>query len=294
MHVEDSYEGAVRRLERLRDAGFDLAPPMAGQDPQEEDRMRDLEQLATLACEENERLQQELAETRESRERLQRELDEALGDDSLERELAEARDQVGSLQRLVAMLEETAARPRPTPLAHPDLAADVQRFERELSAAHDQIVRLQQHVALLEHNEYETPLTPAKTRSPIWYALMGAAAGGLLCAALLGSPAPRPQLAPAPAALPPAPVVTAPPPLPPASAPAATERAAPATAAPAAKPAAPAKAAAPTVSAKSKTPAKRHPEHNRRSERPSHRASQKVAEKGQWTHTSDPLGGLNL
>ena len=55
MNVEDSYEGAVRRLQRLGHVA--LVPPKPTRD---EERERELEELATLACDENERLKAEL------------------------------------------------------------------------------------------------------------------------------------------------------------------------------------------------------------------------------------------
>jgi hypothetical protein len=58
MNVEDSYEGAVRRLQRLERAG--LAP----QNDEGAQRMRELEELASLACEDNERLKSELETAR--------------------------------------------------------------------------------------------------------------------------------------------------------------------------------------------------------------------------------------
>ena len=72
MNVEDSYEGAVRRLRRLENAGFhagalaEVSADRAG----DADRMRDLEELATLACDDNERLTRELDEARGQIERL--------------------------------------------------------------------------------------------------------------------------------------------------------------------------------------------------------------------------------
>jgi hypothetical protein len=72
MNVEDSYEGAVRRLRRLGHAGLDLAPPaLAQSSAQADERMRELEELATLACDENDRLQRELDGAREQINRLQ-------------------------------------------------------------------------------------------------------------------------------------------------------------------------------------------------------------------------------
>ncbi len=69
MNVEDSYEGAVRRLARLGHAGLNLAPPSEDH-VGESDRQRDLEELATLACEDNERLTRELESTRTEMDRL--------------------------------------------------------------------------------------------------------------------------------------------------------------------------------------------------------------------------------
>jgi hypothetical protein len=78
MHIEDSYEGAARRLAKLSHAGVDLLP--SRRDDTEaslQGRMRDLEELATLASEENERLERELTAARETIERLQAQLTEA-------------------------------------------------------------------------------------------------------------------------------------------------------------------------------------------------------------------------
>jgi hypothetical protein len=76
MNAEDSYESAVRRLRRLGHAGADLAPSMIAGEPEEtheaQERMRDLEQLATLACDENDRLTRELDSARHEIDRLHR------------------------------------------------------------------------------------------------------------------------------------------------------------------------------------------------------------------------------
>jgi hypothetical protein len=75
MEIENSYEGAVRRLARLSTAGVDLVP--SRRDDEEaslRQRMRDLEELATLATEENERLERELGRARETIARLQDQL----------------------------------------------------------------------------------------------------------------------------------------------------------------------------------------------------------------------------
>src|SRR5262245_13276584 len=54
MDLEDSYEGAARRMKRLEAARLDIFEDQS-------DRTRELEELATLACEDNERLKAELA-----------------------------------------------------------------------------------------------------------------------------------------------------------------------------------------------------------------------------------------
>jgi hypothetical protein len=75
MQIEDSYEGAARRLAKLSTAGIDLLP--SRRDDEEaglRERMRDLEELAALATEENERLERELASARETIQRLQEQL----------------------------------------------------------------------------------------------------------------------------------------------------------------------------------------------------------------------------
>jgi hypothetical protein len=98
MNGEDSYEGAVRRLRRLSQAGADAAPSAPALDPpanappnaapsgDPSERLRDLEELATLACDDNERLTHELEG---------------------------ARSEIARLQRLTATLEETLAGAQP-------------------------------------------------------------------------------------------------------------------------------------------------------------------------------------
>jgi hypothetical protein len=70
MNVEDSYEGAVRRLRRLELAAIEGAPPRSAIADAATERMRELEELATLACEENERLTGELESARDEAQRL--------------------------------------------------------------------------------------------------------------------------------------------------------------------------------------------------------------------------------
>jgi hypothetical protein len=71
MNVEDSYEGAVRRLRRLEHAGYAALTPPPQDRADDEARMAELEELATLACDENERLKGELDEARAQIVRLQ-------------------------------------------------------------------------------------------------------------------------------------------------------------------------------------------------------------------------------
>ncbi|HEY1586502.1 MAG TPA: hypothetical protein VGH63_12495 [Polyangia bacterium] len=115
MNVEDSYEGAVRRLQRLEMAGIAMeSPPLDGgveaAREGDADRMRELEELAMLACEDNERLKrefgtalQELDDARRDAEGVRAELER------LQRETAEARLEIEQLRAYVASLEQTLA-----------------------------------------------------------------------------------------------------------------------------------------------------------------------------------------
>ena len=84
MNVEDSYEGAIQRLRRLGHAGIELSrpAPLSQQLDEAQQRLRDVEELATLACDDNERLT---------------------------RELDAARGEIARLQRQVSMLQESVA-----------------------------------------------------------------------------------------------------------------------------------------------------------------------------------------
>jgi hypothetical protein len=77
MQLEDSYEGAVRRLARLSNAGVGLRDDIDARDEERAQRMRDLEELATLATEENERLEKENLRLTQKNERLERDLGRA-------------------------------------------------------------------------------------------------------------------------------------------------------------------------------------------------------------------------
>jgi hypothetical protein len=99
MEIENSYEGAVRRLARLSHAGVDLLPSRRDdEEAAQRDRMRDLEQLANLATEENERLEAELARAHETIARL------------------EAQVSAADRQRLRDLLEPPVRERRPLPI----------------------------------------------------------------------------------------------------------------------------------------------------------------------------------
>jgi hypothetical protein len=88
MQIEDSYEGAVRRLAKLSNAGVDLLP--SRRDDHEaklRERLRDLEELATLATEENEKLTAELLRANETIARLEQQV--SMADRQRLRELVE-------------------------------------------------------------------------------------------------------------------------------------------------------------------------------------------------------------
>lgn len=77
MQLEDSYEGAVRRLSRLSNAGIGLREDIDSRDEARAQRMRDLEELATLAADENERLEKDNQRLTQENKRLERELSRA-------------------------------------------------------------------------------------------------------------------------------------------------------------------------------------------------------------------------
>jgi hypothetical protein len=95
---EDSYEIAVTKLARIERAHAAPPPPPIGRplprhiDTGALDRQRDLEKLATIACEENERLERELALTQQM--------------------LTHAQEEADRLRRKVSALEEAIADPR--------------------------------------------------------------------------------------------------------------------------------------------------------------------------------------
>jgi hypothetical protein len=115
MNVEDSYEGAVRRLQRLERAGIamDASPTDvavgAARDGSAE-RMRELEELASLACEDNERLKSELGVTLQALDERRQELVAARAElGRLQQELQTARREVDVLRGCVAELQAAPA-----------------------------------------------------------------------------------------------------------------------------------------------------------------------------------------
>ena len=125
MNVEDSYEGAVRRLQRLEMAGIAMDPATADAGDQRAgddggERMRQLEELATLACEDNERLKAEFGAALQEIDDARRESDAARGEAArAHRELGEARHEIEQLRGYVASLELTLASAQPAPVAAP-------------------------------------------------------------------------------------------------------------------------------------------------------------------------------
>jgi predicted transcriptional regulator len=133
MNVEDSYEGALRRMQRLERAGFSFndvpAPP-----PDDDDRMRDLEELATLACEENERLKEQLVAAVSESEQLQR-------------QLAVARGEAERQQRLVKTLQEMLASAQSEGPPNETLARELETAGAEIERLQLQVTSLQQMLA---------------------------------------------------------------------------------------------------------------------------------------------------
>jgi hypothetical protein len=115
MNVEDSYEGALRRLQRLEMAGIAMAPPSptVTDEPAagSAERMRELEELAVLACDENERLKHELSVALRETARAQHELGEA------RYEIDQLRAYVASLQQTLTVAQHAAANAAAQPFA---------------------------------------------------------------------------------------------------------------------------------------------------------------------------------
>lgn len=262
MHVEDSYEGALLRMQRLEQAGLALAPP----DPRESEdalftRMAELEQLAALACDDNERLKTELTE---------------------------ARDLIVGLERKVAMLEAGLHHQERLPASPPAAIepgfAPAAAMEPAFTPAVDPGIDPTFDPDSLDFDP-SSSLKPER-RGLIRFLLAAGAIGGVALAVVALQPRARPQLAPVIAAPPPAPapIATPTPPTPPATV------TPPAPAPVVAPPAAPAVQA---VAARRHSAHRHAAHHKHHAVRKPHHASRHVAGK-HWSETSDPLGGLNL
>jgi hypothetical protein len=144
MNVEDSYEGALRRMQRLERAGFSFndvpAPP-----PDDDDRMRDLEELATLACEENERLKEQLVAAVSESEQLQR-------------QLAIARGEAERQQRLVKTLQEMLASAQSEAPPTETLARELETAGAEIDRLQLLVTSLQQQVTTLQQMLQSQPV----------------------------------------------------------------------------------------------------------------------------------------
>jgi hypothetical protein len=326
MNVEDSYEGAVRRLQRLEQAGFHI--PLERENDEEDllrARVRDLEELASVACDENERLEAELKTAQDQVASLQRIvtlLEESAAHvdphetQRLESQLAHAQDQIASLQRLIARLEESADDGEKQRLAtelesaRQQLSSSEQQLataQQQLASALDQVASLRRLMAAMEPQDPEADshqAVPAQKKgAPLAVALAAGVAGALLSAGLMSL---RPNLPSAAATLAAAPVVQAAP----VAAPVvqAAPVAAPVAVPPKIEVAAP-KIETPPVTApavtvpKVKAPEPAHAEkkakHLRVTRRPAkHKAKHHVAAKGSAKEDplapTDPLAGLNL
>ncbi|MFI5288401.1 MAG: hypothetical protein ACHQ17_02065 [Polyangia bacterium] len=289
MHVEDSYEGALLRMQRLEQAGIIVAPSPPRKSEDEEAllaRVRDLEELATVACDENERLKQELVE---------------------------ARDLIVSLQRQAAMLESRAD---PTEAAMLESRADP--TESSSFPAPEPAPPLDAHFGLDSPDDDSFSFELKRKRGgAIRYLVAAAAVGGIACVWLSLRPQARPQAAVAIASpAPPAPTVAvsaAPPIAPPATAAHAIPAALPTTAAPspatsiptaaAPQPSAPAAqppavaTRSPAIESSHRELAKKHHSsrrHHHHAARKHHAASHHVASQHHVGDTNDPLGGSDL
>lgn len=255
MNVEDSYEGAVRRLQRLELAGVALESSQAHAAAADDDaeRMRELEELALLACEDNERLKREFGAA------LQ-ELDDA------RKEADAARAEVEQLRAYVASLQQA---PAAAPASPPQ-----QTF-----------VPPPQPFALDEDFDY-----PPKRGKGAFYFFVVAIAGAAVAALCVMRPWDRPH-APAivePPAPPPPPVVTAPPPPPAPKVEPTIPKAA--TTVPQVKPTIPQVARAAVAAPKPKTrPARKHAKHHAAKKHASATAKSIASDT-----SDDPLGGTGL
>jgi hypothetical protein len=122
MDLEDSYEGAVRRMQRLEAARPDMFEDQS-------DRMAELEELATLACEDNERLKAELASSVSELQGVRAALDATRREaENAYQENEQLRASVASLQQKLTGVQQQASaqraavwppQPQPAPQTQP-------------------------------------------------------------------------------------------------------------------------------------------------------------------------------
>jgi len=200
MNVEDSYEGAVRRLQRLELAGVALESPQSHAVDEaavddNSDRMRQLEELALLACEDNERLKREFGAALQELDDARKELDGAHA------EIEQLRGYIASLQPAAASTQANAP-----PQA---FAAPAQPF-----VAAPPVAESWPFPEPASEEDFEYP--PKSRGKGAFYFFVVAIIGAAVAALCVMRPWDRPH-APAmvvepPAPPPPPPVVTAPPP----------------------------------------------------------------------------------
>jgi hypothetical protein len=299
MNVEDSYEGALRRMQRLQMAGIAIEPPVAAEpDEGSADRMRELEELAVLACDENERLKHDLSVALRDADDARREVDNARGQTVLaQHDLNEARHEIDQLRAYVASLEQalTSAQQASAPCATAPqqlFAAPQQSFEAapqpEFEAPRE---------AFASPSTFESPNAsdgwpeedygyPPKSKGKgAFYFCVIAIAGAAVAALCVMRPWDRPHAVPAvvdsPQPAPSPPVVTAPPPAPKVEAP--VSHIAPIV------PKAP-----PVVAAPAPRTIKARPERKHANQRAAKKHTSETKRDALPSMSDDPLGGTGL
>jgi hypothetical protein len=239
MNVEDSYEGAIRRLQRLEMAGIAIDSPTPaetvdhGGDASVADRMRELEELALLACEDNERLKVELGTARAELESARIEIERAQKErDGIRREIEQLHAYVASLEQTLASTQQARANAPQQPIAmfpEPFVSAPPQQpFEpapQQLNASAPQqpVEPPQQPFASASPfaaSPFSTEASPEEdlgyplksSRKPVVYVLAVAAVAVVALLVLHPWDQPRAAAVLVEPPVPPAPVVSPPPP----------------------------------------------------------------------------------
>jgi hypothetical protein len=273
--VESSYEGAIARMRRL---GFEsqadatiATPPARSSKSSDAARMRDLEELAALACEENERLERELAELRDENAELKRRMS------TMQPRSSSA---IAMLTQAAPAMQPASAEP-PAPTSFADAAGDSTRRARTP-------FRWDAPADLATNGASESFDVLPKKGSAWKLVLIGAAglAGIVLLVLHPWSVAPAVVVTPPP----PAPVAVAPAPTPVPTPPVVVK---PVVAAPLIAPA-PTIPTVPTVSSVGAAPS----HHHAKAKRQKHAAKKKHGKhklaKADWNAKGDPLGGLTF